>query len=424
VGPVTSAPSAPSTDPALPDVFVARQPIFNAQMGVYGYEMLFRSSRENRFDTVDQEQASLSVIANSFFVFGIGTLAGDARAFINFTRETLLNDYAFALPRESLVVEIMENVEPDDEVLAACARLKQSGYVIALDDYDQRPDHPNRDKLLKYVDIVKIDFMSCDAFQRSEYARVMKLRNIALLAEKVESSEDRDQALSLGYSYLQGYFFARPEILVRQQAPALRAHRMEIIRELHRDEPNMRKVEDLFRHDPDLSYKLLRHLNSAAFAFRSRIQTIWRALTILGERGMRAWTSVVVLAGLGGDHLSEVIVISVTRARFCELIGQELRLNDQTDDLFLLGLFSMIDVLTGSTMEDALSSLPLSEEAQQALMGKRNRYRQILELAQMYERGQWNSAGQLIGSLRLPGARMQPMYLDAVKWGNQSRHLH
>jgi EAL and modified HD-GYP domain-containing signal transduction protein len=188
---VTSAPSAPSTDPALPDVFVARQPIFNAQMGVYGYEMLFRSSRENRFASSDQEQASLSVIANSFFVFGIGTLAGDARAFINFARETLLNDYAFALPRESLVVEITERVEPDDEVLAACARLKQSGYVIALDDYDQRADHPNRDELLKYVDIVKIDFMSCDTFQRSEYARVMKLRNIALLAEKVETSAGR-----------------------------------------------------------------------------------------------------------------------------------------------------------------------------------------------------------------------------------------
>jgi EAL and modified HD-GYP domain-containing signal transduction protein len=421
---VTSAPSAPSTDPTLPDVFVARQPIFTAQMAVYGYEMLFRSSSENRFASPDQEQASLSVIANSFFVFGIGTLAGDARAFINFTRETLLNDYAFALPRESLVVEITENVEPDDEVLAACARLKKSGYVIALDDYDQREDHPNRDELLEYVDIVKVDFMSSDAFQRSEYARVMKHRNIALLAEKVETSSDRDQALSLGYSYLQGYFFARPEILVRQQAPALRAHRMEIIRELHRDEPNMRKVEDLFRRDPDLSYKLLRHLNSAAFAFRSRIQTIWRALTILGERGMRAWTSVVVLAGLGGDHLSEVIVTSVTRARFCELIGQELRLGEQADDLFLMGLFSMIDVLTGTTMEDALGTLPLSDQAQQALLGKQNRFRQILELTQMYERGQWSSAGQLIGSLRLPAARMQPIYLDAVTWGNQSRHMH
>jgi EAL and modified HD-GYP domain-containing signal transduction protein len=139
---------------------------------------------------------------------------------------------------------------------------------------------------------------------------------------------------------------------------------------------------------------------------------------------MRVWTSVVVLAGLDGDHLSEVIVTSVTRARFCELIGQELHLGEQTDDLFLMGLFSMIDVLTGSTMEDALSTLPLSDQARQALLGKQNRFRQILELAQMYERGQWSLAGQLIGSLRLPGARMQPIYLDAVTWGNQSRPLH
>jgi c-di-GMP-related signal transduction protein len=410
-------------DPARPDLFVARQPIFNAQLNVYGYELLFRSSRENRFASSDQEQASLSVIANSFFVFGIGALAGDARAFINFTRETLLNDYAFALPRESLVVEITEDVPADDEVLAACARLKQNGYVLALDDFDQRDENEDASKLLQYANIVKIDFMACDSFQRTVYAREMKRRGISLLAEKVETGSDRDEALSLGYQYLQGYFFAKPEVLVRQQAPALRAHRMEIIRELHREDPNMRKVEDLFRHDPDLSYKLLRHLNSAAFSFNSQITTIWRGLTILGERGMRAWTSVVVLAGLGGDTPSEVIVTSVVRARFCELVGKELRLGDQTDDLFLLGLFSMIDVLTCTPMEDALSMLPLSEQAKGALLGKQNRFTQILELTKMFERGQWTAAGQLIGSLRLSSARIQPLYMDAVRWGDQSRNL-
>ena len=415
--------AAPGAEPARPDVFVARQPIFDAQSALYGYELLFRSSRENRFASDDQAAASLSVIANSSFVFGIGALAGNARAFINFTRETLLNDYAFALPRESLVVEIVEDVPADPEVIAACARLKQHGYTIALDDYDQRERRDDVGDLLKYVDIVKIDFAACDERQRAVYALEMRRRNVGLLAEKVETRAERDQALALGYRYLQGYFFAKPEILVRQQAPALKANRLEIIRELHRDEPNMRKVEDLFRHDPDLTYKLLRHLNSAAFAFTSRVQTIWRALTILGERGMRAWTSVVVLAGLGGDHPSEVIVTSVARARFCELVGMELRLGAQTDDLFLMGLFSMIDVLTGMTMEEALSMLPLSEDSRGALMEKRNRFHQILELTRMYERGQWTAADQIIGSLRLSPSRIRPLYLDAIKWGNQSRDL-
>lgn len=415
--------SMPIGEAARPDVFVARQPIFDTRLNVFGYELLFRASRENRFTTDDQEQASLSVIANSFFVFGIGALTGSARAFINFTRETLLNDYAFALPREALVVEIVEDVPIDADVLAACQRLKQSGYLIALDDFDQRDQRENVRPLLEYADIVKIDFATSSDVQRRRYARELPHYEVSLLAEKIETHADRDQAIDLGYAYLQGYFFARPEILVKQQAPAVRAHRLAIIRELHRPNPDMRKVEDLFRHDPDLSYKLLRHLNSAAFSFVSRIQTIWRAITILGERGMRAWTSVVVLAGLGGDAPAEVIVVSVTRARFCELIGMELKLGAQADDLFLMGLFSMIDVLTGTTMEEALSTAPLSSEAKDALLGSRNRSHQILELARLYEQGRWAAAERLIWDLRLASGHIQSLYLDAVEWGNQSRAL-
>jgi c-di-GMP-related signal transduction protein len=415
--------SMPAADVRPPDLFVARQPIFDARLKLFGYELLFRASRENRFSSEDQEQASLSVIANSFFVFGIGTLAGDTRAFINFTRETLVNDYAFALPRNCLIVEILEHVKPDAEVLAACARLKERGYVLALDDFDQREQHEDIGALLEYIDIVKVDFRACDDDRRAKYARDLLPRGVSLLAEKVETRADRDRALELGYAYLQGYFFAKPEVLVRQQAPALRAHRLEIIRELHRENPNMRKVEDLFKRDPDLTYKLLRHLNSAAFSFVSRIDTIWRAITILGERGMRAWASVVVLAGLGGDHLGEVIVTSVTRARFCELIGKEMKLGTQSEELFLMGLFSLIDVLMRCPMEQAIEALPLSSEARDALLGKPNRAKKVLDLVKLFEQGRWSAADELIWSLGLSSSHMESLYLDAAEWGNSSREL-
>jgi c-di-GMP-related signal transduction protein len=410
--------------PAVPDVYVARQPIFDTRAKVFGYELLFRTSQDNFFDGSDAEQASLSVIANSFFVFGIGALAGEARAFINFTRETILNDYAYALPRDCLIVEILENVPPDPEVIAACQRLKQHGYILALDDFDRRDQHEDVGPLLDLADIVKIDFGACDEYERARYARELGPRGVALLAEKVETRSDAQQALSLGFSYLQGYFFAKPEVLVHNQPPALRANRMAILTELRKEDPNLRKVEDLFRHDPDLSYKLLRHLNSAAFSFRSRVSSIWRAITILGERGMRAWTSVVILAGLGGDHPSELVVSSVTRARFCEMIGADLRLGDQSDDLFLMGLFSMIDVLTSRPMDEALSAVPLSKEARDALLDKPNQFRLILELARVYEKGQWSAADRLIGGLRLNPRRVQEAYADAVQWGDQSRHLN
>jgi EAL and modified HD-GYP domain-containing signal transduction protein len=414
--------SPATTDQSLPDVFVARQPIFDRRSTLFGYELLFRSGHENRFTSTDQEQASLSVIANSFFVFGIGSLTGDARAFVNFTRETLLNEYAYALPRDCLVVEILESVHPDPEVVAACARLKERGYVLALDDFDRREPHDGLGALLDLADIVKIDFGACGADERARYAERFG-RRVALLAEKVETREDAAQAAELGYQYVQGYFFARPEILVAQQAPAFRANRLGILHELHAAEPDLRKVEELFRHDPDLAHKLLRHLNSAAFSFQSRITSIWRAITILGERGMRAWTAVVILAGLGSDHPSEVVVTSVTRARFCELVGRELRLGERCEDLFLMGLFSPIDVLTHRPMDEALDALPLSREAREALLGRPNRLRQILELAQTFERGRWTLADQMIGGLRLSPSRVSTCYTEALAWGSRSRDL-
>jgi EAL and modified HD-GYP domain-containing signal transduction protein len=391
---------------------------------VFGYELLFRTSQENHFVASDAEQASLSVIANSFFVFGIGPLAGEARAFINFTRESLLSEYAYALPRDCLVVEILEDVPPDDDVVEACTRLKERGYTLALDDFNRREQTPDLEKLVRLADIVKIDFAIADESERAEYAWRFGQRGISLLAEKVETHEDAQQSRVSGYQYVQGYFYARPEILISQQAPAFRANRLQMLNELRREAPDLRKVEDLFRHDPDLSYKLLRHLNSGAFNFRSRITSIWRAIMILGERGMRAWTAVVVLAGLGSDHPSELVVTSVTRARFCELIGRELRLGDeQADDLFLLGLFSLIDALTGRPMEEALSALPLSTDAVDALLGRPNRKLHILQLVQLAERGRWAMVDQLVGSLRLSASRVAQLHNEAMQWGTMCRTL-
>ena len=202
--------SMPIGEVRPPDLYVARQPIFDARLKLFGYELLFRASRENRFTSSDQEHASLSVIANSFFVFGIGNLAGEARAFINFTRETLLNDYALALPRNCLVVEILEDVPPDDEVLAACARLKERGYVLALDDFDQRARARTSARCWTWSTSSRSTSRRATSSARAVRQELLP-RGVSLLAEKVETGADRERALDLGYAYLQGYFFAKPE---------------------------------------------------------------------------------------------------------------------------------------------------------------------------------------------------------------------
>jgi c-di-GMP-related signal transduction protein len=409
----------PGTSNAL-NVYVARQPIFDRHSHLYGYELLFRSGLENRFTGVDHEHASVSVIANSFFVLGIEALTGGGRAFVNFTRETLLSDYAYVLPRERLVIEILETVAADADVIDACERLKAAGFLLALDDYDPRAPSAG---LLDLADIVKIDFAENSVARREWYGRTLARKGKMVLAEKVETRDELEQARRFGYSYVQGYFYARPEIRVGHRSPGFRGNRVEIMRELNGPDPDFRMIEDLFKHDPALSYRLLRYLNSAAFALRERIPTVRRAITFLGLAGLRAWATVIILADLGSDQPFELVVTSVARGRFCELLGQELCLHTSGSDLFLMGLFSLIDVLTGGPLEQALADLPLAAETQDALLGIDNEVRPLLDLALAFERADWNTITSLIARVGLDKDRVPDLYLQAVEWGNRSSYL-
>lgn len=412
---------APAVNPsASRDVYVARQPIFDQRSNVYGYELLYRDGLDNRFTSPDPEQASASVIANSFFVFGIEALTGHGRAFINFTRENLLGDLAYVLPRERLVVEILESVEVDDTVRAACKRLKEAGYTLALDDFT--PDVPAA-SLLDLADLVKVDFLGMPFRERAVLARQLSEKGKILLAEKVETQKDADQAQRLGYSYIQGYFFARPEIRIGQRSPGFRGNRIEIMRELNREEPDLRVLEDLLMHDPSLTYRLLRYLNSAAFALRDRVTTIRRAMMFLGVAGLRAWATVLILADLGSDKPFETVVTSVVRGRFCELLGRELKSTSSGPELFLMGLFSLIDVLTGSEMEQALTDLPLGGETREALLGADNSVRPLLKLALAFERADWQAASELTRDLNLDPKLIPGLYFEAVEWGNKTTLL-
>jgi c-di-GMP-related signal transduction protein len=407
-------------DASSRDVYVARQPIFDARSNVYGYELLYRDGFENRFTGTNAEQASVSVIANSFFVLGIETLTGHGRAFVNFTRENLLGDLAYVLPRERLVIEVLEDVEADDKVRAACQKLKDAGFMLALDDFTaDAPTAP----LMDLADLVKVDFMAIPVRERARLAHDLTKMGKVLLAEKVETQSDFDQAIRFGYTYVQGYYFAKPEIHVGRRSSGFRMNRLEIIRELNRDEPNLRIIEDLLNRDPDLTYRLLRYLNSAAFALRDRVADVRRAIMFLGVAGLRAWATVIILADLGADKPFEVVVTSVVRARFCELLGRELNVATSGAELFLMGLFSLLDVLTGQKLDQALADLPLGNETRGALLGEDTSVRPLLDLAYAFEKADWAAAGEIITSHGLDPQGVPSLHFESVEWGNRSTLL-
>ena len=273
--------------------FVARQPILTGEEKVFGYELLFRDGVEDFFRHPDPDAASRSTLDSSMLM-GLDMLCDGRRAFINCTREVLLKEYVTLLPPAQTVVEVLESVPADDLVVAACQRLKEAGYLVALDDFC--PDDP-RERLIELADIVKVELDCTTPEQRVAMIKRYGPWRCRMLAEKVETREQFLAAGKAGFVYFQGYFFRRPEVMQAREIPANRMNYVRMLQAVSRPELNVREIENVLKSEASLCYRLLRYMNSAAFAFSSEIHSVRHALSILGEREVRRWVRLVATLG-------------------------------------------------------------------------------------------------------------------------------
>jgi c-di-GMP-related signal transduction protein len=396
--------------------FVARQPILDGRKNIFAYELLFRSSLENFFQSGLPDQASSSVLVSSLFLIGIQSITGGRRAFVNFTQNLLAQGYATFLPPEQAVIEILENVQPDSDVIEACKFLKETGYTLALDDY---PSDGRMAPLIPYVDIVKVDWLETPLQQCRQLADELIPKGIKLLAEKVETHQQYRQALGMGYSYFQGFFFCEPEVLTGRDIPTLQTNCMMLLREVSGDDPKLAAIERVLMREPSLCYKLLRYLNSAIFYFRGNITSVRHALSLLGLESIRKWVSLVTLAGMGEDKPEALVVSSVIRGKFCESIGQAGNQSQHATELFLMGIFSLIDAILDKPMESLLYALPISSEIRDTLLGKESRYQPIYRLVCAYERSNWDQVSSLAESLCVSEESVAEAYVEAVAWAQE-----
>jgi len=392
--------------------FLARQPILTPDRQLFVYEILSRYGPENYCRPKAGSPLSVNAM-DELFLMGIRTMTDGLPAFVNCTREFLLQDFLTLMPRELVVGEILETVPPDEEVLRACLRMKQLGYRLALDDYC---DLPEMQPLLEFADFVKIDvLLMSEAEQRIVIDRC-RSRKIPTIAEKVETDQQFQSCRALGYDYFQGYFFCRPQIVGRRSVPANKAVYLELLQAANDPVFNLHRISMTFKRDVSLSYRLLRYLNSAAFSFRSEIHSIPHALSLLGERAMRKWISLVSVAALGDEVADSLLRLPLLRAMFCELIGQKIGMLRETNDLFLLGLLSVMDALLNVPMAVVLQDIKVDEDIAKALQGLDSRYRPVFEVVLDYESGTW---GQLAESCRRIGLHenfLPDLYLRSVSW--------
>lgn len=398
------------------DVFVARQAILNRQKDLYAYELLFRSSRDSTgFDGADSMSATQQVIANTVFSAGLEGILSGKRAFINFDRQLLLGDSVSVLPKDTLVIEILESIEPDAEVVAACARLRENGYSLALDDFVY---HPKFDPLIREAEFIKVDMMLTPRPEQKRLVEKYGGRGIRMLAEKVETLEEFEWARSIGFDYFQGYFFTKPAIVSGRQIPTSKLTCLRLFEEVQREELDFDKLRALIKDDVALSYKLLRFTNSALFPHRRDIRTIERGLLALGEEGIRRWVAIAALPGLAKDKPHELIVQSLMRARFSELLAT-LAGFDASQNWFLLGLFSLLDALLDRRIEYALQQIKLAPTVEQALLGTAppdDRMASVYALVRSYESGDWDAVISLAGRLSLRTSAIAASYVESAHW--------
>ena len=408
------------------DVFVARQPIFRADGGIMGYELLYRGNGE--IETADGDSISgmsSTVLVNSLLAIGLEEITGGYTAFINFPREFLLDEMAEILDPEKVVIELHESIEPDPEILEACRRLKSHGFVLALDDFEFQDRYA---PLLEAAQVVKVDVLGKSREELEEVVGQLHPFQVQLLAEKVESGEMHEACLELGFEFYQGFHYLRPETLSRHDLSTESVAVMRLLNLLTDANTTDRMIEEAFRSDPGLSYKLLRMVNSAALGGRG-ITSIKHALRLLGREPLHRWLSMLLVADSrdGGDIQGELVKSSLFRGHFCELVGEQVpgamaRGLPSAGTLFLIWLFSRIDALLKIPMEEIFEKIDLSKTVQAALLAREGEGGVVLQGVEAYEGGLWQDAEDELGKIGLDTSELPNLYLEAIAWASDRMH--
>jgi EAL and modified HD-GYP domain-containing signal transduction protein len=395
-------------------VFIARQPILDRVQHVYAYELLFRDSAEADSSGTQSEHASAKVITDAVLAFGLERLTRGRPAFINVTRNLLLEGIPSVLRPDRVVIELLEDIEGDEEVLRACRALRRAGYSIALDDFMLTD---RTEPLVPLANFMKIDWLAGgDTISRRRTLGVATAHGLSLLAEKIETVEQYEAARGEGFGYFQGYFFGRPITRGAQRVPSDQIGYFRLLRALHDPNLSVQKIETLVQHDASLCFRVLRTVNSASFGQAREIDSIQQALVLMGIDVVRRWVSLWVLAGLNERAHPEIVDMASVRARCCELLAAQQTGADAAPGGFLLGMCSLLDSILAQPMESLLEQLPLPESTRAALRGDDTPSRRLLDCVIAYERGEWDRCLDLARRAGIDRDALVTAHKEAIRW--------
>ncbi len=394
----------------MENFYVGRQPILDREYKTTAYQLIYQAS-ETGDGAPSQTEKSAQLLVHGLMDIGLSELSNNLPVYIPATRELLVSGAVGEFPETTLGVDLAADMAADDEVLAVCSTLRQQGYHVMLSGIQDTEDYH---ALLDVADAVRIDIRDDKI---AEHLPPIRGKISQLVATHVDSMEDYQRAVNLGCSGFQGYFFCRPQIVEGRQLPKSSLGLMQALQEVIAAEA-ISDVEDVITRDVTLSYRLLKHINSAVFGLRKPIESVRQALGLLGLANIRQWLSVLLLADAGKDKPLELVRVAMLRGKVLEGIAQT-RHPEHKADYFLLGLFSVLDAILGVSMADALAKLSLPDAIHQGLTDPDSEYGRLLQLIQAMEQSDWQKVDDLGRTFGLCCGDLMGIHTRALHWASE-----
>ena len=394
------------------EVYLARQPVFNRNMKVFGYQLNYKRNPSSFLAGIDDQQTKAKLVSDAFLAAKLDILTGSGKALINFTEELLEQEIPLLLPRNTVIVEIPGDIKPTSILISKCEKIKKYGYTMALNGNVFQEEYI---PLFPLADIIKIDISSIPINKQTMLIRGFQGK-IKFLADKVDTWPDYEKAAHLGYHYFQGEFFYKPVLAKSERKSGLNPNLIKVINELNQEEPDYQLISDIIEQDASLSNQVIKMANSPISRPQQEIYSTKQALIRLGLNEIRRWIYVLVLDECRKNHINELITSSLVRARLMETLANDLGMRKRRFELFILGLFYSMEAIMKKPMQEILEEIPLSTEVKEALLGKENQLSRVLNWILAYEKGSFDELDR--GGITLDKGEIVNLLIDSLEWVN------
>lgn len=406
-------------------VFMSRIPIFDKEMKTVAYDLKLNVSADKMF-SIAQSSANevddkdiIKSTSNAFTLFGIDKISSGKKIIIEMSKNLISKNFAFTLPAKATIIQIPGNIDIDEELIEQVKKFKEKGYETSLSNLTIKDGIT---ELLPHIDIVRIDFMSTSNDNISMFAENLIAYKIKLLAEKLDEKTRMQYAAKLGFTMFQGHFFSKTEIISTNDIPPFKLNSVRVFRETTKPEVDFHALCHIIGQDVAMTYKLLKYVNSAYFGVRNNITSLKNAVTMLGEKELRKWLYMMLTSSLGSDRPDELVILSMTRAKFCELVSPFFWMSAKASENFIMGMFSLFDTMFGRPIEELIDDIPLPEDIKKTLLGVETKHSSILSLAKYYEDGNFEMCSTLINKFMLDEKDIQQAYVESVEWTHEIYH--